>query len=245
MDKPTTLPPDDVLIALNRSATIARLLSSAVHEVNNALQVISGTVEILEGRPDLDPALARALDRLRTQSARAASALAEVLAFTKAAPDEHAPVNLRETVAHAVALRMFAVRRAGLALRLIADESTPFLARGNRGQLEQVVLNLIVNAEQATARTGGTIVVELTADADWIAVRVSDEGKGVEVEPRERAFDPFVSTRPQSEAAGLGLWTSRRIAEAHGGTLTMEERSPGATFVLRIPRSNVRQATAP
>jgi signal transduction histidine kinase len=236
VEKPP-LPSADVLIALNRSATVARLLSSAVHEVNNALQVISGTVEILEGRPTVDPTLARSLERLRTQSARAAGALADVLVFTKAPLEESALVNLRDTVTHSVALRTFAARRAGLALRFEADDATPFVVRGNRGQLQQAILNLIVNAEQAMAGGKGTIVVELTADERWITVRVIDEGSGVSVQPVEDAFDPFTTTRAAHEGAGLGLWVSRRIAEAHGGALDYEARAPGSAFAMKLPRS--------
>lgn len=235
MSTPKSVPSGDVLMALNRSATVARLLSSAVHEVNNALQVISGTVEILESRQDIDPALARSLERLRTQSARAAGALAEVLVFTKAPQDEHVPVNLRETAAHAIQLRTFSIRRAGLAVRLDADESTPFIIRGNRGRLEQALLNLIVNAEQALAGTRGTIVVEMRADDQRITVSVVDEGAGVTVVPPEDVFEPFVSTRTALDGAGLGLWAARHIAEAHAGTLTFERRSPGVAFVMTLP----------
>jgi signal transduction histidine kinase len=243
VDKPNSEPSPDVLLALNRSATVARLLSSAVHEVNNALQVISGTVEILEGRPDIDAALARSLERLRTQSARAAGALADVLVFSKAPLDESAAVNLRDTTAHSVGLRMFAVRRAGLTLRLEASESTPFIVRGSRGQLQQAILNLLVNAEQALAGSKGTIVVELTADGDWLVVRVTDDGRGITPEAEDAVFAPFVSTKAPADGAGLGLWAARRIAEAHGGTLTFEARSPGASFVMRLPRASASSTT--
>ena len=226
-----------MLIALNRSATVARLLSSAVHEVNNALQVISGTVEILETRPNIDPSLARSLERLRTQSARAAGALADVLVFTKAPIDEFVAVNMRDIATHSIGLRSFAVRRAGLTIRLEADESTPFIVRGNRGRLQQALLNMIVNAEQALAGTKGAITVALAADDGWVSVAVTDDGGGVTVDPPERAFDRFTSTRSPNECAGLGLWVARTIAAAHGGTLTMERRAPGTAFVMRIPKT--------
>lgn len=232
----TPPPSDDVLIALNRSATVARLLSSAVHEVNNALQVISGTVEILETRSELDPALARSLERLRTQSARAAGALADVLVFTKAPIDEFVAVNMRDVATHSIGLRAFAVRRAGLSIRLDADESIPFIVRGNRGRLQQALLNMIVNAEQALAGSKGAIAVALRADGEWVSLIVIDEGIGVTVDPPERAFERFTSTRSPSECAGLGLWVARTIAAAHGGTLTMERRAPETVFEMRIPR---------
>ena len=223
-------------MALNRCATAARLLSSTVHDVNNALQVISGTVELLESRPGLDETLARALDRVRMQSARAASALADVLVYTKAPLEESAPVNLRETAAHAVSLRTFAARRIGVTIRLVADQATAFVVRGSRAQIEHALLNLLLNAEQSVGAARGTIVVELTADAEWITVRVIDDGKGIAVAPHERVFDRFMSTRPHEDAAGLGLWAARRIAEAHGGTLALEEGTAGAAFVFKFPR---------
>jgi len=225
-------------MALNRCATAARLLSSAVHDVNNALQVISGTVELLESRPGLDEALAGALDRVKNQSARAASALGDVLVYTKAPLEESAPVNLRETAAHAVALRTFAARRSGVTMRLVADQSTPFVVRGSRAQIELALLNLLLNAEQSVVATRGTILVELLSDPEWITVRVIDDGKGIGIVPRERVFDRFVTSRPHEDAAGLGLWAARRIAEAYGGTLTLEEGAAGATFELKLPRES-------
>jgi len=78
--------------------------------------------------------------------------------------------------------------------------------------------------------------VELAADAEWISLRVIDDGQGVQVTPRDRIFDRFVSTHPHDDAAGLGLWAARRIIEAHGGTLTLEEGTAGAAFVMKLPR---------
>lgn len=230
------LPPRDVLIALNRAATAARLLSGAVHEVNNALQVISGTVEILQGRTDLGDPITRALERVRTQSSRAAGALADVLVFTKGAVDESTRVDLRETITYCLGVRRFAIHRAGLTVRFEPDADATYFVQGTRGLIQQAVLNLIVNAEQALALSRGTIDVELKNSDSWVEVRVSDEGAGVLLQPRERAFEPFVSTRDPWQGAGLGLWAARAIVESHQGTLTIGDRPPGALFVMRLPR---------
>lgn len=230
------LPPRDVLLALNRAATAARLLSGAVHEVNNALQVISGTVEILQGRTDLGDPITRALERVRTQSSRAAGALADVLVFTKGAVDESTRVDLRETITYCLGVRRFAIHRAGLTVRFEPDAEATYFVQGTRGLIQQAVLNLIVNAEQALALSRGTIDVELKNSDSWVEVRVSDEGAGVLLQPRERAFEPFVSTRDPWQGAGLGLWAARAIVESHQGTLTIEDRPAGALFVMRLPR---------
>lgn len=231
------LPSRDVLIALNRAATAARLLSGAVHEVNNALQVISGTVEILQGRTDLGDPVTRALERIRAQSARAAGALSDVLVFTKGSVDETAPVDLRETITYCLGVRRFAIHRAGLTVRFEPNPDDNFMVLGTRSLIHQAVLNLIVNAEQALAGSRGTIDVDLRKNGSSVEVRVSDEGSGVLLEPRERAFEPFVSTRDPWQGAGLGLWAARAIAEAHQGTLTIEDRPAGAGFLMRLPSS--------
>lgn len=232
-----TRPPREALLALNRSVTAARLMAGAAHEVNNALQVISGTVELLQGRTDLPEAVTRALARLRTQSTRAGAALADVLVFTKGNVEDSTRVDIRESVDYCVRVRRFAINRAGLSVRWELESSPQVFVTGTRALLQQAILNLIVNAEQALALTRGTITVELMDRGDSVDVRVSDDGGGVLVEPKERAFEAFVSTREPTQGAGLGLWAARDIADAHGGTLTMDEGTSGGSFVLRLPRT--------
>ena len=232
------LPPRDVLLSLNRSVTAARLMSGAIHEVNNALQVISGTVEILQGRTDLPEPVTRALDRVRRHGTRAGAALADVTVFTKAAVDESARVDMRELIDYCVGVRRFAIQRAGLTVRWEPDPAASLVVMGTRGLLQQAVLNLIINAEQALASTRGTISVALEESGEWIEVRVSDEGAGVLVDPSERAFGAFVSTRDPWQGAGLGLWAARAIAEMLHGTLTMEAGKAGGVFLLRLPKAS-------
>ena len=226
---------DEALIGLNRLATVARLLSGAVHEVNNALQVISGTVEVLEARPGVPESLAEPLARLRAQSVRAAGALSEVLQFTRAERDGRVPVNVRELAEESLSLRQFAMRRARLSARLDADQGSSFVVIGNRGDLQQALLNLLINAEQALTNVMGTIVLQLTREDGFVVIRVIDEGPGVGVDPPEQIFDPFVTTKPPFQAAGLGLWASRLLVEQHGGTLTIEQQPARTAFVMRLP----------
>jgi signal transduction histidine kinase len=226
----------EVLLALNRSATAARLLSGVIHEINNALQVISGTVELLEARNDMPAATKTSLERLRNQSARAAATLSEVLLFTRAPIRDTAIVNMHDVAQHSANLRMFAIRRAGLQITLTAGEGD-FRVTGNRGQLQQAVLNLIANSEQALApQRKGSIHVQVDGDATHVTLRVSDDGPGIDMSPMEAAFEPFVTSRDPWEGAGLGLWAAREIATAHAGTLTLEEGTK-STFVMRLPRA--------
>ena len=232
-----TDPSEDALIGLNRQATVARLLSGAIHDVNNALMVISATVEMLEARADVPPSMKDSLTRLRTQSSRAAGSLAQVLTFTRATRGGQQPINVRELVEESLALRDFSIRRGGLSARFEPDGPGPFIVSGNRGDLQQVLLNMIVNAEQALAGQTGAIVVRLSIEDGLVVVRVIDEGKGVSVEPLEQIFEPFVTTNNAGESAGLGLWVARRLMVRHGGTLSVDRAFPaGAVFTMRLPR---------
>jgi signal transduction histidine kinase len=234
-------PSEDTLVGLNRLATTARLMSGAVHDVNNALMIISGTVELLESRADVPASMKESLGRLRSQSARAAGALTQVLQFTRAARTVRQPVNLRELVEESLALRDYAIRRARLTHRFEADGTTTFVVDGNRGDLQQVVLNLIINAEQALAGSTGTIVVRLSIEDRQAVVRVLDEGSGITMAPADRVFDPFTTTYSPFDSAGLGLWAARLLVEQHGGVLTTQPGSSGAVFEMKLPRVELRR----
>jgi len=227
-------PTGDMLVALSRSVTTGRLLSGVVHEVNNALLVISGTVELLEGQPDLPAAVVRGLERLRRQSARAASALADVTAFTQASLQDKTDVQLRELTQASVDLRRFAATRAGVSLQF-DPPADPCLVRGNSGYLQQAILNLIINAETGMRGTKGQVVVDVSMQDNWAVIRVSDErpvapGQGVS------SFQPFDHARPASDTSGLALFAARVVAEAHGGTLQVDEQSASTSYVIRVPK---------
>lgn len=229
------LTPDD-LVALNRSSTVARLLSGAAHEVNNALQIIGGTVDLLEERPDASEPVLRGLHRIRSQTMRAAGVITEVLAFAREDPAAVGRLNLRQLAARVVSLRTFSIRRAGLEIIFSAPETDIFIVNGSRVQLTQALLNLIVNAEQSLAgQSGGEIRLEMHVDGPWSVIEVADNGPGIQAGLRERALDPFVTTREGTDAAGLGLTAAHTVACRHGGSLTLAEADAGARFILRLP----------
>jgi signal transduction histidine kinase len=233
---PVSLTPDDYL-TLNRLATVARLLSGAAHEVNNALQVISGSVELLQGYPDVPEHVSRGLTRIAGQVSRGAEAITGVMAFARMQPDAVGRVDVRELTARAVALRQHAVGRAGLAIQHQVQEGD-MVVTGHAGHLLQAVLNLIENAEHALAATrSGQIAVSVARTDDAVLIRVQDDGPGIPPDLRDRVFEPFVSSRPKSDTPGLGLPVAALIAQAHGGSLTLEPTPAGASFLLRLPRT--------
>lgn len=231
---PDELSPDDFVV-LNRSATVARLLAGAAHELNNALQVIGGSVELLDDATLPEQARIR-IGRIRAQHDRAATVVHNLVSFARERTEGVARVGLRELLTRAVGLRAYAAGRAGLQLALTLPEGSALTVQGNAMELQQAVLNLIANAEQALAgTTGGSIRVVLAEEAGGLALRVIDNGPGVPEALRARIFEPFFTTGPRSESAGLGLAAAARIAARAGGSLTLEPEGPGASFVLRLP----------
>lgn len=162
--------------------------------------------------------------------------IAQVLDFIRGEPEARGRVNLREIAATAVALRAYAVNRAGLSLSIQPAEERRMMVHGSRVLLQQAVLNLIVNAEQALAGTrGGVIRLVLTEAGDLATLRVIDTGPGIPAGERIRIFEPFLSGVGRAGTHGLGLPAARRIAEVHGGTLDIEDTDSGAELVLTLP----------
>jgi len=226
-------PSADALVAISRAATTARLLSGLIHEINNALLVISGTVEVHGARPDLPEPVVRALERIRRQTERTAAAIAQVTAFTRAPLDARGEVDLAELARLAVDLRRFAATRAGLTLDCSA--AGPAMVAGNRGQLVQAILNLIVTAEQAVAGTMGRIAVDVAASGSWAFVRVTDSRPTATADRSDAAFEPFTAGRTATDLSGLNLFAARTIAVAHGGSLGFDETAATVSIVLRLP----------
>jgi two-component system NtrC family sensor kinase len=224
----------DRVVRANRSSLVARLLAGTAHEVNNALQIISGTVEMLIAREDLDPSTKAKLERVLVQSGKAAASVNRVLAVARAPSEARAVIDLAALVREAIQLREFSIRRAGNAIVFDAP-AAPCLVLGSRVLLQQAVLNLVINAEQALSEARGTIELALRCEGPWVVVRVADTGPGVAPEIADRLFAPFAGTEPSPDALGIGLAAAAAIADAHGGTLRLERARPGALFALSLP----------
>ena len=231
--------PPEHHLTLNRLATIARLVAGAAHEVNNALQVIGGSAELLQNRTDLPEPVQKTLTRIRDQAARAASAMTGVVALSRAQPDGGTYlVDVCDIATRAVELRRYSIGRADLTVQLDVP-TEPQLVTGHRLHLVQAPHNMIKKAEQVVApRRSGHIHVAVVDDGDHVVLRVSDDGPGVPAADADRIFQPFVTTSPRPESTGLGLPVAREIAEAHRGSLELEPVTSGASFRLRVPKAS-------
>lgn len=224
-------PPLDALIQLNHATVTASLVSSLIHDLNNSLLVIGGSVELMEDGPLGEDARPR-LDRIRRQHHTMAARLREISDVLK--PDGlGARADLRAVAAQACALRETALRRRGMAVRVDADDST-YAAAVAPDRLLQIILNLLLNAEAAVRDVAKPEIAVAVARRDGeVRLLVRDSGSGIATSVSGRLFEPFVTSAP-AERAGLGLYVSRALAEQAGGTLSIAEGGDGTTVTLTL-----------
>jgi two-component system NtrC family sensor kinase len=238
MDDTLPAPAAEQLARMNRLATIARLVAGLAHELNNSLQIIGGTVELMTDRTDLPQDVLARLQRIGGQSEKATVTIRQVLGYCRETTSEAAAlVDVGGTIRQVVALRQYPIHRAGITLKVDGLEGGPVpKVRADERTLAQAVLNLVVNAEEAlVGQPAREIRIAVTPEGSGVRILVADSGPGVAPEHREQIFEPFFTTRSTERAVGLGLPVSRAIVERAGGRLTLADTSTGATFVIDLP----------
>ena len=230
----------------DRLAAVGELAATITHEIRNPLSSIRGTVEILKEDFPANSPKAEFFEILLKETDRLNKVVEEYLglARSKAAEGTTALLDLGDLARQTAAL--VGVQTAKRGVRLTTAIDVPLPVQGNPVHLKQVLLNLLLNAVQATKPEGEILVrggvregivkgrEYRDVEGRLVEVVVEDEGPGIPKEDLAKVFLPFYTTRP--EGTGLGLAISLRIAEAHGGTLKAENRSSGgARFVLSLP----------
>ncbi len=225
----------DHLVHTERLSAMGALIAGVAHELNNPLQTILGSAEVLL-EEQADASGRRELELVRREAGRAAQIVRNLLAFVRRTTPNRASADLNELVRATVELRRYHLERSNIAVHVALAEGTlPVLV--NREEIQQIVLNLILNAEQALEpRRGGTIAVRTFASSGSHVVEVADDGPGISRELHGRIFEPFFTTKDVGQGTGLGLSISHGIASAHGGSLELASKaSPGACFQLALP----------
>jgi PAS domain S-box-containing protein len=226
----------DQLVHSERLSAVGELVAGVAHEINNPLQTIVGCVELMLDEPK-DPETRRDLELVRKEAARAGQIVRNLLSFVRRSAPDRVSTDLNDIVRATVDLRQYHLAQHDIALPVeYGDRPAPVLV--NREEIQQVILNLILNAEQAIAATSrpGRIAVRVGSRGRSQFVEVSDDGPGIRPELRGRIFEPFFSTKDVGQGTGLGLSISHGIASAHGGSLELSEgRTGGACFILTLP----------
>lgn len=222
-------------------AALGSLLAGVAHELNNPLSVVTGQTLMLRDQVVKlgNERLVERCDRIAAATDRCARIVRSFLAMARQREAERRPVDVTAIIDEAVDLLAYNLRAAGVAVERDLPPGLPALLLDS-GQIHQVLLNLIVNAQHALEEKEGDRRIRISAaeEEDHLALTVSDNGPGVPAAIRLRVFDPFFTTKPQGSGTGIGLAVSRGLVEAHGGTLELDDAPEGgASFIIRLPRT--------
>ena len=217
-----------------KMAAMGTLAAGVAHEVNNPLGGILTCVEALESSPDDQELQRRYLPLIRDGLKRIGRIIHNLLDYSRQRPLRPEPVSLHHSLGHVMELAGYQVRKAGVDVCWELSEDDPVI-RADHFQMEQLFLNLILNAVQAMP-DGGTLTLRTRCSGTRVHVEVVDTGVGVPDELHDRIFEPFFTTREVGEGTGLGLAVSYTIVRAHGGTIEVKSApDDGTRFQLTFP----------
>jgi len=225
----------DEAIQSEKLAGIGRLAAGIAHEVGNPLASMTGFAELLQDET-LDSETRKDLfRRMQEELARTDRIIRGLLDYARTGSGIQIMFEPAQAVLHA--LELCRGRKLFERAEVNYSNSSVLSSLGDPGQIEQIVVNLMLNAADAIGGAG-RIEVEVrdSADRKWVEIRIRDTGSGIAEEDLGKVFDPFYTTKEPGKGTGLGLAVSSRLAVSHGGSLTVESSSPsGTVFLLRLP----------
>ncbi|HEV2961276.1 MAG TPA: ATP-binding protein [Candidatus Angelobacter sp.] len=222
-----------------KMSSIGLLAAGVAHEVNTPLAVISSYAQMLIKQVNGDEKVSSLLEKITRQTFRASEIVNNLLNFSRTSSTEFSDVNVNKIIAETITLLEHQFKTSQIKLETDLDVNLP-LIYGNPGKLQQVFLNLFVNAKDAMAGTGGTLSIR-TAVNNGVSIIVSDTGAGIAPEHISKIYDPFFTTKTtpregQSRGTGLGLSVTYGIIQEHAGKIRVESNpGQGTSFYLEFP----------
>ncbi len=234
-DRTDELRAERELVAREKLATVGEIASGVAHEVNNPLAAIRMEAELL-ARASKDPEVTAAAATMTREVDRAARIVRSLLRLARRADTTPTRVQINELVRDVTEIRQRVLRTDNVEFRTQMDGAAPAVL-GLGQELQQVVINLVTNAEHAIrGRQPAIIQMSTQAREGWVRLVVEDSGPGVPRDIRHRIFDPFFTTKGPDEGTGLGLAICQRVVNEVGGKLWLEDSAlGGARFVVELP----------
>ena len=217
-------------------ATVGELAAGVAHEIKNPVVGISNGLDLVQRRLGSDPVISPIMDEMTRQIARIDAAVKDLLSFARPSTPTLAPVDPRRIVERALRLVEPGAANAGLHVDVKCQPNMP-VALLDEELITQALVNVLVNAVQATA-AGGKIIVRARATDHTVEFSVSDTGRGITPEDLAHIYKPFFTTR--HSGTGLGLSITRDTVERHGGRMQAQSRlGRGSTFTITLPLERV------
>src|SRR5947199_4904433 len=237
------------LLQAEKMAALGQTISGVAHELNNPLATILSWAERLSQKPTNDDSLRRGLETILNESERAARIVRNLLTFARKRQTTRAMVDINHVVRETLALRAYDQRLSNISVLDALSAGLPQVFADGY-QVQQVLLNLVINAEQAmlSANGRGTLVVRTWHDAEQesVLLEINDDGPGIPDDLQPKIFDPFFTTEEVGKGTGLGLTVAYAIVQEHGGRIRLESRpNKGTSFYVELPVSGAKAAPAP
>ncbi len=240
------------LLQAEKMAALGQTISGVAHELNNPLATILNWAERLAEKP-LDDTARRGIDVILGEAERAARIVRNLLTFARKRQSTRALVDLNEVVRSTLKLRSHDQQVLNISVVTALAAGLPEVF-ADAHQIQQVLLNLLINAEQAMLAVAGrgslTIRTWHDSDRDAVVLEVTDDGPGVPAEARTKIFDPFFTTKDVGKGTGLGLTVAYAIVQEHGGRIDVSssmapdgQSAVGAVFTVELPVSGFGRAT--
>lgn len=224
---------ENMMLQSAKLASIGQMAAGIGHELNNPLNNILSYAKLVERDTRDNAVLQRDIHSLREEAVRASEIVKGILNFARQVPPEYSRFYVNEWLENTLALVQQTARSK--AIQLDVNSGYEGLLEGDRGQLQQVLVNLLLNAMQASPRDS-TIYIETRLQHELLHIRVCDEGEGIDVAVLDRIYDPFFTTKAEGEGSGLGLSISLGIIERHHGTLVIRNNEgQGVTATITLP----------
>ena len=222
------------LVQADKLSSIGLLAAGVAHEVNTPLAVISTYAQMLAKQISGDAQKAPLLEKIARQTFRASEIVNSLLNFSRTSNTEFESVDLNKIIRETLTLLEHQMATSGVTVKISLHDSLPRI-KGNSGKLQQVFLNLFINARDAMD-AGGTLAVRSLDHGGRVRVTIADSGSGISPENLSRIFDPFFTTKAAKKGTGLGLSVSYGIVREHGGEIEVESQvGSGTRFELSFP----------
>jgi len=224
------------LVQADKLSSIGLLAAGVAHEVNTPLAVISTYAQMLAKQISDDDQKSKLLEKIAKQTFRASEIVNSLLNFSRTSPTDFGDLDLNRVIRETVALVDHQFQKTGVnTLVTLADDLPP--VRGNSGKLQQVFLNLFINARDAMA-AGGSLTVRSWTENGFAHVEIADTGQGISPENLARIYDPFFTTKAPKKGTGLGLSITYGIVQEHNGIIEVDSTlGRGTRFRLEFPAS--------
>jgi signal transduction histidine kinase len=224
------------LLHADRLATIGQLSAGIAHELNEPLGAVLGFAQLAKKSPGMPAAAGSDISKIETAALHAREIVKKLMIFARQTPPRKDQINLNRVIEEGLYFLEGRCARKRIEVRRRLAEDLPDIT-ADASQLQQVLVNLVVNAVQAMP-DGGHITLATEARDDWVLLRVEDTGEGMSEEISSKIFLPFFTTKDVNKGTGLGLAVVHGIVTSHGGTIHVEsEEGIGSCFVVELPVS--------